>query len=113
MSGSLSADEIVKLAKSDNGDLKSMSQAEGLFYLQMINLFDGYRHRRFTADEAAKMKGDFVRAFEKYRMFEEIFEWHLQIRNTQSMLLVEAEKYGCPICKKLVRIFDGREANGS
>ncbi len=109
MSGKLSADEIIKLAKSGNAELSEMSQAEELLYLQMINIFDGYKHKRFTAEEAKNMKKVFVQTFEKYQMFERIFKEACEIRNKQSQWFIKAEKEGCSICRKLVRIFDGRE----
>lgn len=105
----LSADEIIKMAKSDNADISGLSQSEKLFYLQMVNIFFGYRHRLYTAEEAKQMKNMFVRDLEKYQMFESIFRHDAEIRNKQSQWFTKAEKEGCPICKKLVRIFDGRE----
>ena len=39
----------------------------------------------------------------------EMFDRHIQISNRYSHILTEAEKNGCPICKKIVKIFDGRK----
>lgn len=110
MFGKLSADEIISLAKVGKCDyLGSLTQSEQLLYLQMINIFDAYKYRKITAEEARIMKIDCVKAFEKYKMFEIIFQNACDIRNRQSHWFIKAEKEGCPICKKLVRIFDGRD----
>lgn len=109
MSGELSANEIIRIAKLGECDFKKLSQAEKLLYLQMVNIFDGYRNKRISADEAKVMKAECVKTFEKYQMFERIFREDCRIRNTQSQWFIKAEKEGCPTCKKLVRIFDGRD----
>ena len=111
MSGELSANEIIRLAKLGECDFAQLSQAEKLLYLQMVNIFDSYRNRRISADEAKAMKVECVKVFEKYQMFERIFREACRIRNTQSQWFIKAEKEGCPICKKLVRIFDGRDCD--
>jgi hypothetical protein len=44
-----------------------------------------------------------------YWDLQRIFKQDCEIRNRQSQWFIKAEKEGCPICKKLVRIFDGRD----
>ena len=115
----ISADDLIKMArvKSEKFDgasvemseISNLSQSESLFFLQMVNLFTAYKNRGITADEAKFMKNKFIKDLEKYRMLERIFREDCEIRNKQSQWLIKAEKQGCEICRKLVRIFDGRE----
>lgn len=116
----ISADDLIKMARAKseksndtdvqmNNKISNLSQSEALFFLQMVNLFTAYRTREITADEAKAMKNKFIKDLEKYQMLERIFREDCEIRNKQSHWLIKAEKQGCEICKKLVRIFDGRE----
>lgn len=116
----ISADDLIKMARAKseksndtdvqmNKKISNLSQSEALFFLQMVNLFTAYRNREITADEAKAMKNKFIKDLEKYQMLERIFREDCEIRNKQSQWLIKAEKQGCEICRKLVRIFDGRD----
>lgn len=87
-----------------------LTQSEQLFYLSMVRLYGLYRNHTYTKAQAKDMKQDILAAYHNNEFAEKLFNHHVQIRNRYSQVLIEAEKHGCPICKKLVRIFDGRES---
>lgn len=80
------------------------------FYLELLTLFvEKYEQRIITRDDLIRKQKALRIRLEKYYQWGEIFERHVQIRNGYSNVLTEAEKGGCPVCRKLVRIFDGRD----
>lgn len=79
------------------------------FYLELLMLFvEKYEQRIISRDDLIRKQKALRNRLEKYYQWGEIFDRHVHIRNRYSEVLTEAEKGGCPICKKLVRIFDGR-----
>ena len=108
---------------SDTNDLekkamKGMPPPEGLslagqrFYLCMVDLYRLFRSGVYDRAQAHEIKLDLVRNYENELFKEKLTDHHADIRNRYSHLLIQAEKDGCPICKKLVRVFDGRDTNG-
>ena len=79
------------------------------FYLELLSLFvEKYEQRIISRDDLVKKQKALRIRLEKYYQWGEIFDRHVSVRNSYSNVLTEAEKHGCPVCKKLVRIFDGR-----
>ncbi len=79
------------------------------FYLELLSLFvEKYEQQIISRDDLVKKQKALRQRLEKYYQWGEIFDRHTRIQNRCSPLLTEAEKHGCPVCKKLVRIFDGR-----
>lgn len=80
------------------------------FYLELLTLFvEKYEQRIITRDDLIRKHKALRIRLEKYYQWGEIFDRHVSIRNRYSEVLTEAEKGGCPVCRKLVRIFDGRD----
>ena len=88
---------------------KGLTQSEQLFYLSMAKLYSLYRDKVYTREQCKAMKQDICSAYRNNAFNEHLIQYHAAIRNRYSEVLTEAEKHGCPICRKLVRIFDGRE----
>lgn len=86
-----------------------LTQSEQLFYLSMIRLYELFNNHTYDRKQAKNIKQDLIAAYQNNAFWEKLFNYHVQIRNRYSHVLTEAEKNGCPICKKLVKIFDGRE----
>ncbi len=79
------------------------------FYLELLSLFvEKYEQQIISRDDLIRKQKALRQRLEKYYQWGEIFDRHTRIQNRCSPLLTEAEKHGCPVCKKLVRIFDGR-----
>ena len=90
---------------------QKLTQSEQLFYLSMVRLYELYRNHTYDKAQAKNMKQDILAAYRSNAFNEKLIAYHAGIRNGYSEVLTEAEKTGCPVCKKLVRIFDGRENN--
>lgn len=88
---------------------KGLNQSQQIFYLSMVKLYELYRNRTYTRSQAHDMKQELINTYRNNEFRENLLEYHAQICNRYSEVLTEAEKHGCPICEKLVKIFDGRE----
>ena len=64
-----------------------------------------YQHREIDDIQQKDLENMLL----KYYQHREIDDIHIRIANRYSPVMTDAEKTGCPICQKLVRIFDGRE----
>lgn len=82
---------------------------ESCYILALESAINSYRLKLIDKNKLLDIQKDLKMQLEKYYQHTEIFDRHIHIRNQYSEVLTEAEKCGCPICKKLVRIFDGRE----
>ena len=96
-------------AKQNNRYTKDLEIGESCYLFSLICLIKSYRMKLITQQELLNEKKDLERQLMKYYQHTEIFDRHIDIRNRYSHILIQADKNGCPICKKLVRIFDGRD----
>jgi hypothetical protein len=100
--------ELTDRAKSGNEYEDDCDLGEQ-FYLELLSLFvEKYEQQIISRDDLIRKQKALRQRLEKYYQWGEIFDRHTRIQNRCSPLLTEAEKHGCPVCKKLVRIFDGR-----
>lgn len=88
---------------------KGLTLAGEWFYLSMVNLYRLYQRGIYSKEQAHDIKLDLLSKYEKAMFNEKLLHYHARIQNGYSEVLTEAEKHGCPVCKKLVRVFDGRE----
>lgn len=107
MSDRLSELEIK--AKHNENMPTGLTQSEQLFYLSMVQLYRLFTSHVYDRTQAKSIKQDIISAYRKNAFDENLIKHHADIRNRYSYVMTEAEKNGCPICQKLVRIFDGRE----
>lgn len=107
MSDRLSELEIKAKHGDDMPD--GLTQSEQLYYLSMVQLYRLFTSHVYDRTQAKSIKQDIISAYRKNAFEEKLIRHHADIRNKYSHVMTEAEKNGCPICQKLVRIFDGRE----
>lgn len=80
------------------------------FFVELLHLYiKQYRQKEITAEELTAKKKLLEQDYINYHDFAKIFEQHCEIRLKQEELLIRAEKDGCPICKEIVKVFDGRK----
>lgn len=101
--------ELEKKASHGEEMPKGLTQSEQLFYLSMVQLYKLYYDHTYDREHAKDIKQELIATYQNNAFWEKLFAHHASIRNRYSPVMTEAEKHGCPICKKLVRIFDGRE----
>lgn len=85
---------------------------ECCYLLSLIGAVSQYRMKLITKAELFDMQKELENKLLSFYQHCELYDLHTRIRNRYSHILTEAEKSGCPICKKLVRVFDGRDTNG-
>lgn len=101
--------ELEKKAQHGEDMPTDLTQSEQLFYLSMVQLYKLFYDHTYDREQAKSAKQDLITAYKNNAFWEKLFEHHASIRNRYSPVMTEAEKHGCPICRELVRIFDGRE----
>lgn len=85
------------------------TQPEQLLFLSLRVLHWEYRHREITLEQAKKEKDRLAREYIKAARFQVIYQQAVEARNHMGQYLMMATKGDCPVCKKLVEIFEGRE----
>lgn len=101
-------EEIERLAITGCEVPKGYSQPEQLLFLSFRILHYEYRQGILNREQAKREKKLLVDAYKKEQGFHEIYRETVRIRNTMSHKLTAAEKEGCPHCRELIQIFDGR-----
>lgn len=104
-------DRIQELTDRAKADDKSydLEIGESCYLLSLRAGISLYRMKLISKDELRSLQKNLERQLESYYQHTEIFDMHIDIQDRCSHILTEAEKSGCPICRKLVRVFDGRE----
>lgn len=100
--------EIEALAIRGEEVPKSYSLPEQLLFLSLRILHQEYRRDEITREQAVKEKARLVRQYEVAMGRLAVYQQAVQIRNTMSWRFAAVEKNGCPLCRELVQIFDGR-----
>ncbi len=102
-------DNLITRAKQKDPNADGLPLGEK-FFVELLRLYIyQYRINQITADELNRKKTLLERDLINYWDSKKIFNQACEIRNRQSQWFIKAEKEGCEICRKLVRIFDGRE----
>lgn len=102
-------DELIERAKRQDPRAKGLNLGERFFVELLHNKIYAYRVGEISEDQLKQAKKEYEALIIDYWNQARMFREDVKIRNTMSYILTEAEKSGCPICKELVRIFDGRE----
>lgn len=101
--------ELTQRAKQCDTRITDLTIGESSYLLALVYAVKLYRIGCMTTDELVHCQRDLQGQLECSYQHRELFDQAAIIRNRYSEVLTEAEKHGCPICQRLVRIFDGRE----
>lgn len=101
--------EIERNAMAGKELTEGYTQPEQLLFLSLRVLHWEYRHREITLEQARKEKERLAREYIQAARFQVIYQQAVEIRNHMGQYLTMANKGKCPVCKKLVEIFEGRE----
>lgn len=102
--------DLTGRAKELHPYTKDTSIGERAYILALSTEIRAYREKHISRDDLTKAQAELKNELLKYYQQCEIFDRHININNRYSSLLTEAEKTGCPVCRKLVRVFDGRKS---
>lgn len=105
----LTAEEIYELARKRQPAPDNMTLPEQLLYTTARNIYKSYSDGIISLEQAKSEKQKSIRDFENLSRKYEIYDDHARRRVKISQLLTEADKNGCEICKRVSRVFDGRE----
>ena len=79
-------------------------------YLETLLLYiKEWQNKQMDKNTLIRKQKELEQKLLNYYQHCEMFDRHIQINNRYSHIMTKAEKNGCPICKKIVRILDGRE----
>ena len=101
--------ELTERAKAENEYTLDCDVGECAYLFTLIIMIKAFKLGNMSKQELIEKKRIIVDKLANYYQHKEIQNMHIDIRNRYSNVLTEAEKHGCTICKKMVRIFDGRE----
>lgn len=101
--------ELTERAKAENEYTLDCDMGESAYLFTLITMIKAFKSGGMSKQELIEKKKILVDKLTNHYQHKEIQNMHIDIRNRYSNVLTEAEKHGCPICKKIVKIFDGRE----
>mgnify|MGYP006923362541 CR=1 FL=1 len=100
---------LTERAKEPNPYVRDTNIGERAYILALSAQIRAFREKHISRDDLTKVQAELKNELLKYYQQREMFDRHININNRYSPLLTQAEKTGCPVCRKIVRIFDGRE----
>lgn len=100
--------ELTSRAKQASTYTDDLDIGESCYLLSLIGAVKLFRMKCMSSDELFHEQKRLESELLKYYQHRELFDLHTSIRNSYSHVLTEAEKSGCEVCRKLVRIFNGR-----
>ena len=105
-------DEFCALAGNGRSLPRSALPLERVAYRGLAWLYHAYRHGAFSKDEAAEEKEALRREYEEARRKEKddlkLYKYIDQIRVAFGGQFKAVKESGCPVCRRLVEILDGR-----
>lgn len=104
-------EELTQRAKEKYPKSNYLEIGESCYVEILAAWIEKYRLGIVTAAELSEKRKELEKKLGSYYRHCELYDRAAEIRNRYSEVLTEAEKGGCPICKKLVKIFDGRDEN--
>lgn len=102
--------ELTSRAKKANTYTADLDIGESCYLLSLIGAVKLFRMKCMSSDELYYEQKRLEAELLKYYQHRELFDLHTAIRNRYSPVLTEAEKSGCEVCRKLIRIFEGRKS---
>lgn len=101
--------ELTERAKAEDEYALDCDIGESAYLFTLIIMIKAFKSGNMSKKELIEKKKILVGKLTNHYQHKEIQNMHIDIRNRYSNVLTEAEKNGCPICQKIVKIFDGRE----
>ena len=105
---------LEQLASKNDPMPKYLNQPEQFYYLSMRSLYNEYRRSYISKDQAAKRKKELQYRFEdEVKKHEDSLKDHQyidQIRTALAGWFKKVDQSGCPVCRRLIEILDGRNS---
>ena len=107
----MTAEQIERAAMKAPEMPEGLNTAEQLLFQKFRYLYAAARSGQINRDQGHQEKMRILSAFNTDMLREKIWNQHIEIAHRYEGLLAEAMKSDCERCKRLVRIFDGKEAH--
>ena len=107
--------EIVIMAQNDAREKRrtvfpeDYGALEVMLYQQIYYLCRDFDEGHTPKEEARRLKTQYVSEYGQIKLKQAVYCGHMERMAAISELLLEAEKNGCEYCRKIARIFDGRD----
>lgn len=104
----MTVEEICELAKRNSPLPKTDYMSEQWLYATLRLTYDGYRHGLIDDKQGKKEKITALKRYEDIKSWEKIFRRQAAVGKELGLLMSEANKSGCEICRKMAGLIDGR-----
>lgn len=101
--------ELTARAKEGNDYTMDCDIGEAAYLDILLLYIKEWQNKQTDKETLIRKQKELESKLLSYYQHREMFDRHIQINNRYSHILTEAEKSGCPICRKIIKIFDGRE----
>lgn len=88
---------------------EDLSQPDQLLFLSLRMLYAQWRAKLIDSEKAKSEKRRLLAEHELARFYYDSYVSVVELRHRIDAELIEIEKNGCDKCKRVVRLFDGRE----
>ena len=105
----MTADEIYELARKRQPAPDNLTLPEQLLYTTARNIYKSFEDGIITLEQAKVEKQRSIANFESLNRSCLIYQDHMKRMVAISQVLGDAEKNGCERCRRVARVFDGRE----
>lgn len=101
--------QMVEYVKSGLGGLPDLPFCDMVLFIGMKYLYIAFKNGMATKEEISTEKKRLIASYKIALVDDDLYKAHTRLRNRISAQLCELEKCGCENCRKLIRIFDGRD----
>lgn len=105
----MTAEEIYELARKRQPAPDNLTLPEQLLYTTARNIYKSYADGIISLEQAKQEKQQSISNFESLSRKYDIYIDHMKRMAVISQVLGDAEKNGCERCRRVARVFDGRE----
>lgn len=105
----MTVEEIYELARKRQPAPDSLTLPELCLYTTVRNIYKSYQDGIITVEQAKQEKQQSIRSFDRMSLSHEVYTDHMRRMVKISSILSDAEKNGCECCRRVARVFDGRE----
>ncbi len=101
--------EIEVLAKKGTPLPDSATLADMLFYQNLRLLYHEYKNSIISKEQGKIQKSQLIKQHGVQKLWEQCAQAEYERWRKYQIIQTEAVKNGCPICRKIVAILDGRK----
>ena len=103
----MTAQEIDEMAKHNSPMPEKMTQSEQVLFKNLRLTYEAFRCGLIDKHQGEKEKKEAINCFERMRLQERTYSECSKRAAEIGILLAEANKNGCEICRKIADIFTG------